>query len=561
MSVRRSSKRGLVEGPAVDAPEADRGEAKRVRKAPPSSDAAAATAAEERRLKADTAKATSASRRDAFDKFPSTEGLWAWGKDCVGWKVPAASMHKRDVVLAALVTLGAPLIKSQKKFAANWRHRCMKVDDKKSLPPPDADSSSEDEDEEELDDDAVAAEASRAEAEHRAQSAREKAASAAAATTKKNTATTQSNPSAPPLRACTHCTDEQPRASPVFRCDTCHMRSDLPFDAQQNVYFRSTAGAPASSGQSDTETSSVRTPKETLSRRDKELERLAEEGAPFPRFDDAAPMSSAEALEAVRDSLWATNYSDPSASLIKLVRSGKLTKVGFALPRPASQTQTRADFADTGILFLNGRSEATGNVVAPPLQNYDEFMHALLSVIAPALIDRPRALLDWFALARTVHEINREHDWPTARQYLDSALADRVTRRAPFGTYDRRIYDAITKPRGGGGGGAGGGRSAGSAHYPAAAAASSSAAAPRAAHVGAPDILPGHCRDWNIGKDGCRRLKCDYTHECFWIACKSGDRNHVGKTCASRPPVSGGTAPTGRNSGRGAQAGGARARG
>jgi len=57
-----------------------------------------------------------------------------------------------------------------------------------------------------------------------------------------------------------------------------------------------------------------------------------------------------------------------------------------------------------------------------------------------------------------VQELNREHDWQVARQYLDSALADRITRRAPFGTYDRRIYDAITKPRGGGGGAGGGPR-------------------------------------------------------------------------------------------------------
>ena len=331
MSVRRSSKRGLVEGPAPGASEADRGEVKRVRKAPPSSSAAEATAAEEKRLKADTAKAKAASRRDAFDKSPSTEGLWAWGKDCVGWKVPIASMHKRDVVLDALVAIGAPVIKTKKGFAENWR-RHLGIADKKATPPSDADEA---EDDEELDDEADAAEASRAAAEHRAQIARDKAASAAAAAKKSSsTATTGSNPSASPLqlRSCTHCTDEQLRASLVFRCDACHMRSDLPFDAQQNVYFRSAASASASSGQSDTETALVRTPKEALSRRDKELERLAEEGAPFPRFDDAAPMSSAEALEAVRDSMWATLYADPSASLIKLVRSGKLTRSASRCP-------------------------------------------------------------------------------------------------------------------------------------------------------------------------------------------------------------------------------------
>jgi len=358
-----------------------------------------------------------------------------------------------------------------------------------------------------------------------------------------------------PTRACTHCLAEAPHATPAFRCADCGMRSDLPFDAPINAHFRGSSSGV--SGQSDSGTAAARAPKAALSRRDKELERLAEEGAPYPRFDDTAAVSSAEALEGVRESLWATNYSDPSPSLIKLVRSGKLTKVGFALPTSASQVQTRVDFADAGILFVNGRSEATGNVVAPTVNNWDEFTHALLSVILPALFDRPRALLDWIALARTAREINREHDWPTARRYIDAVLADKVIRRAPFGTYDSRVYDAVTKPGSGAGARA---SSAGNTHRGAAAAASS---APAERSV--PDAHSHACRDWNFGR--CNRPSCAMAHECMWIACKATDRAHPGNTCAHKPPPKprGTSAPSSvasaRSGGRGARGGSAHSRG
>ena len=280
MSARRSSKRG-PEGPASDAPEADRGRPKRKVALPGAAahvaDAAGLSAAEDRRLAADTAKAKAASRREAFDKIPSTEGLWAWGKDCVGWKVPAASMHKRDVVLDALVVIDAPVVKTKKEFADNWR-RHLGIADKKAAPPSDTD-------EEEVNEAAAFAQAAR---DKKAAAAAAAAAPAAAAASQRAIAPSPEGDRRPtPTRACEHCMSEAQHATPAFRCADCGMRSDLPFDAPINVHLRGAASS--SSGQSDTETSSVRTPKEALSRRDKELERLAEEGAPFPRFDDAAP--------------------------------------------------------------------------------------------------------------------------------------------------------------------------------------------------------------------------------------------------------------------------------
>ena len=575
MPPRVGLKRGAAAAAAADAPKeveaaaAARGAPKRkaasVAEAREQEAVAERKSREDKKLAADLAKAEAASRREAFDSYSSSsEGLWAWGKDCPGWKVPIASMHDRAKVLDALAKIGAPLIDDKATFDENWRFH-LSVKDESAEPPSDGD---EEEDEAPVDE-AVVAQQQR-EAAAFAQAARDKkaaaaaaaaeaaaaAASAAAAATQRATAAATAVDRRPmPTRACTHCLAEAPHATPAFRCADCGMRSDLPFDAPVNVHLRGPASS--ASGQSISDTATARAPKEALSRRDKELERLAEEGAAYPRFDDAAAVSSAEALEGVRESLWATNYSDPSPSLIKLVRSGKLTKIGFALPTLASQAQTRADFAESGILFVNGRSETTGSVVAPLVQNWDEFTHALFSVILPALFDRPRALLDWIALARTVREISREHGWPVASRYIDAVLADKVVRRAPFGTYDNRVYDAVTKP-----GSVAGARasSAGTPHRGAAAAASSG---PAERFV--PDAHPHACRDWNFGR--CNRPSCAMTHECMWIACKATDRAHPGNACAHKPPPKprGGTAPSSvasvRSGGRGARGGSAHSRG
>ena len=538
---------------------------------------------EEKRLAADMAEAQARSlalaRRESFDKFsPSSEGLWAWGKDCRGWTLAHEHMHDREKVLDALVAVGAPLIGNKKKqFIDNWRHH-LDVEDPDAQPPPDEALEQGDEDDEE-DESAgdggqpassanAAAEFAAAKREQVARDKQERAAAAAAAP-----AAAARSPAPPvvvdrrpmPMRACRHCLFEAPHATPAFKCtnSACLMRSDLDWDAPQNVYFR--GGGSVASGQSDTDTPAARAPKDALSRRDKEFERLADEGAPFPRFEETAAISSADALEGVRESMWATNYADPTVSLLKLIRSGKAVKMGFLLPRLASQTQTRADFADTGILFVNGRSEATGSVVAPTLQSWDDFTHALLSVVIPALFDRPRALLDWVTLARTVQELNREHGWPTANRYLDAVLADKVTRRAPFGAYDSRIYDAVTKPHGGGAArSAFAGtpqRGAGAPSFGGAAAYSSPAPRPPAA---APDAHAHACRDWNFGR--CNRPACAMAHECMWIACRAADRAHPGNACAHRPPPmsrGGGSASSvasARSGGRSAPGGGARSR-
>ena len=52
---------------------------------------------------------------------------------------------------------------------------------------------------------------------------------------------------------------------------------------------------------------------------------------------------------------------------------------------------------------------------------------ALFSTILPALIDRPAAMIEWIALARTALEVKNKHNsWPAAMHYIEGLLRERI---------------------------------------------------------------------------------------------------------------------------------------
>ncbi len=73
--------------------------------APGPAAAAAIDPAADRRLSADSKKALHASRLEAFERFKSTAGLWAWGADYAGWSTPADA--PRDEIIGALMKMNA----------------------------------------------------------------------------------------------------------------------------------------------------------------------------------------------------------------------------------------------------------------------------------------------------------------------------------------------------------------------------------------------------------------------------------------------------------------------
>jgi len=237
-----------------------------------------------------------------------------------------------------------------------------------------------------------------------------------------------------------------PAAAAVSRggqwvCGGCNLRGDLPAAHPTNMHLAAAKGpkAPAAPpGQSTDTTASSHTAK-----LEAHLTALAKDlGPPHPLFTAPVagdvPFSPADAVLVSRKALGASQTAPPTEALLKLVQSGKLLRIAFALPTPFLK-QTSATTHVTSIVFGAGMSAPTVTTALnpcdpPALASIDEFDVAMYSTIIPALISRPAALMQWAALARTVHEVHRCHGWEHARAYIDSLLNERagVVEKLPF---------------------------------------------------------------------------------------------------------------------------------
>jgi hypothetical protein len=193
-----------------------------------------------------------------------------------------------------------------------------------------------------------------------------------------------------------------------YRCTACGQDPNLGFSHPQNAHFRqlhtSTLAAASSSnsyasGQSHTSSHTPATPQ--LTKRDKEFERLAVEGPQLQRFAVSSAVSVKDALRTARLSYAATEYTLVSASLLKLVQSGRLTKVGHAIPRLLATANAQTE-SESVLVLKDGVVGSKDSGSAPPLSSLSDFLAAFCGTIIPALIEQPAALLEWNALARTV---------------------------------------------------------------------------------------------------------------------------------------------------------------
>jgi len=344
---------------------------------------------------------------------------------------------------------------------------------------------------------------------------------------------------------CTHCfMVTSGMTTNKFPCAHCGFISGKPEDSVANLAIRAknvaaiqtAAAAAASSGKDDTTTASVLPSAPKLSTVDKELTRLTEEGDPFPRFDDKAPISAETALQEIRLSWCGKFFAHPSAALIKYIQSGKFKEPGFAVPRSAIDAEVaRTKDAQGHQLRLNltdGSFTTGATLTYPTVTDARKLIDMFLSTVGPALFDRPRALLDWFMLLRTVLTLDaagpeRGGGWAIASQYLSAVLADNVPMRQPFGEYQQRILDhvafrPVAAP-------AGVGSSFGSSSS---ASRSASALAPRVYD----DAKESACRNWNRGlcTEPCM-LTPKRDHGCMWKACHD-TKVHRGIDCAHAPP-------------------------
>lgn len=302
----------------------------------------------------------------------------------------------------------------------------------------------------------------------------------------------------------------------------CGLRVDVDFAHEINVHIRLGTGTPGSDNAQTHHTA-------TLTRRDRELLSIATAGPVFPRFALGAACSTGEALAIMQKAYMRITYEQDNKQLQAAIQSGKLTAIGFAVPRKIADIQSgkAGDKFTTHLgLGANAALQATETTAAPPIASLTDFMRAVIGNIIPNLIERPLALMDWCALTSTVIELSQgTHGWTAAQMYLQRALTKCIHERTSFGPYSREAMESIldelnTKPHLGspgagrafdstGAGAAGGGR------------------------------FTKKCYAFN-NEAGCSDLNCKLLHQCNVHGCTSR-AIHTRQTCSFKAPANSGS--------------------
>lgn len=317
-------------------------------------------------------------------------------------------------------------------------------------------------------------------------------------------------------------------AYPSFTCEICKYLGHLPPDHALNITFAAErvaiAGrsAPAAaSGPFATTTAaslaSASSASSAQSRLDKWLSTAAKEGVDVPLFTGPKacdPLTHGAARAIVDKALDADTTMAPSPALIELIRVGKLKDIGFALPRPIKSKlhdEAVGLFAITEAGTFDSVSKSALN--PPQVQSSQQFCVALFSTILPALVDKPTAMMEWCALARTALVLESKYSWQAARDYVERVLTKRVNTGQGIAEI---AYDTLT------------GITLDHSRYAQSArggAQGPSSSPPRGTgNSGATE----HCLSWNDNR-GCSRPFCKYRHQCKFcngahrgIDCKNG---------------------------------------
>lgn len=523
------------------------------------------------------------SRRDAYSRFSNTAMLWAWGRSYVGWTLPPTA--SREQILTALARGYPTLPTGVKQLLSNWR--TVTSSNKSAMPPKDgaararargaaADHSASDDD----DDDRSVDESDNGsnsggdfsdsdsgsdDEQPAAQPAAKKQRRAAGPTTAAvPTSASATSAAASGAKQCPHCRAVLQSSFKYFKCTDCGRTNEYPRDHPENVELKrlyclnlaaaangGAAGASSSSssgsgsssslafGQSHTGTAAPA----KLSKRELELKRLAADGPVFPWFDDRTPVADKEATQLASESFRASLFAAPSAGLLELVQSGKLTQMGAATPLAigAAAALDRAGGAGVSTFQMGpGGITSVDHTVFPLVTSFEGFVEAFAATIVPALISQPRALLGWTSLLRSVIAITHDQDWETARSYVDQALARNVEQRTPFGKFDRSLLEDARSikhetPRKQQRQQQQEGRPARNDSHSRSAAGSAAGGNGERPTRSKEGHASGVCRDYNFNRDGCSRGSgCPHKHECIWVSCTTKGK-HVGTDCPQRP--------------------------
>lgn len=349
-----------------------------------------------------------------------------------------------------------------------------------------------------------------------------------------------SRPLPPPLfdaaeadvsRACLSCLTPGPAGFAPWICKgslggiPCLVRGDLPHNDEFNREIRlaqraaaaAATGKPAaaaadtdSSGQStDARGSGSATSAAKQTKLNAAMDRERAENPQHPLF--VRPSTTTEeqesaavraALATLRQSFDAKALVYPSPSLIKLIQSGCMLHVGFAVPIKSGATPAD-DRREIGFDTAGGGLTASLRVDIPKILSGAALTEALMMNILPALIARPTAQMQWLALSRTVLAFEQRHGWELARAYMESLLEERIRDQAPFSDVDMAMLTQRLMALGVG--------------QPAPAAPRFGAAPGPASTQQRPAPFRSNapCRDWQNGRNCPRGAACPHRHVCM----------------------------------------------
>jgi lysozyme family protein len=225
-------------------------------------------------------------------------------------------------------------------------------------------------------------------------------------------------------------------------CSGCKLRGELHPTDPINIMLdkRASSSASNASTKASEEAAVLRgqlltTESRFKDRLDKEFDRLTTEGEVFTEFIKNSSENSVawtkEALKIQREQMDGTAYEFPSEHLIKLIRSGKLTSINYAVPHrfdaPITASSDPVAVSADGSIKLGYQK-----LKHEKLPSLEAFLQAVIGTILPAIIGQPHATAQWLGLIRSILHIDKVYGWSAAQSYLDSVLAENIRNREPI---------------------------------------------------------------------------------------------------------------------------------
>lgn len=349
---------------------------------------------------------------------------------------------------------------------------------------------------------------------------------------------------------CPHC--DLPSAKRI--CGHCGLRTDKHYSDPQNCDIRDAQRRKLDAASKVNTLRTDTTLKHTLSRHEIEYERIAQDGPTYPLFAFPAACSVSEAFAQIGRSYMATDYEiPPSASIIKLIQSGKTKYPAWLVPKRVMEEEITKNGDTLFKVASDGKVTTTQQLVAKPIVSLEQLMEVYLCAIVPALIENTRALMDWTALVRSVQQLSRTHSWSVAQRYLTQTLVSKINARVPFGDFDHAVLSNALASE------SAGKRASADNSTPAVAPASSESYRSSAVR-NPPSSLQHHrnqsqadeeeyqsdsssdedvpiCADWNW-KGICTRTPCRYRHQCKYYPHCGSEALHQARFCSYSPSSS-----------------------